>query len=172
MYKPVKIHRLSPNQERKLRKGERVIVKNGSDQELYLSPQQCKHFNRATVKGCGLTIQLDPYQQDQLTGDGIVDFTRNVMKNVKSMGRKKAKKETLEDEVVGEVVDSMHGEGFRDIKWKKIGQKIVNTAKDLKLGKRIGNAVIERAIKTIAGSGTVRPRGRPRKGGALMPAGY
>jgi hypothetical protein len=84
MYKPVKIHRLSPNQELKLRKGDRVIVKSGSGQELYLSPQQCKHFKRkrATMKGCGLTIQLDHYQQDQLQ-------------------------------------DGMHGEDFRDIKWKK-----------------------------------------------------
>jgi hypothetical protein len=63
------------------------------------------------------------------------------------------------------------------VKKAKIGKKLIKFAKDTKLAKRVGNALIERAVKTIAGSGaeTVkRKRGRPKKsdtGGAMMPAG-
>jgi hypothetical protein len=73
----------------------------------------------------------------------------------------------------------MEGEGFKDfvrqIKKAKVGKKIVGFVKDNKIGKRLTSALVDRAIKTIAGAGTEkRPRGRPRKnnGGALRPAGY
>ena len=84
----------------------------------------------------------------------------------------------------------IEGEGFKEfigsIKKAKIGKKLIGFAKDQKLAKRVGNALIDRAVKTIAGSGvdsaivmpetvTKRPRGRPKKisdGGALFPAGY
>jgi hypothetical protein len=49
------------------------------------------------------------------------------------------------------------GEGLKDfvgkIKKAKIGKKIIGFAKEHKLGNRIANAVIERALSTIAGSG-------------------
>ena len=76
----------------------------------------------------------------------------------------------------------MEGEGLKDfvgaVKKAKIGKKLIKFAKEQKLGKRVGNALIERAVKTIAGSGAeteTKRRGRPKKSdtgsGALMPAG-
>jgi hypothetical protein len=135
-YKSVKISKLSPTQQRKLKKGEKLIIKAGNDHEIMLSPEQEKKFNKKSMMGCGITIQLDPYQQDLMSGEGFKDF-------------------------VGKV------------KRAKIGKKLIGFAKEHKLGKRVANALIERGLKTIAGAGveTKRKRGRPKKGGALMPAG-
>lgn len=134
-YKSVKIHKLSPAQQRKLKKGNKVIIKGGSDHVIMLSPEQEKKFNKKSMMGCGITIQLDPYQQDMvMSGAGFKDFVGQMKK-------------------------------------AKIGKKIIKFAKDNKILKRVGNALIDRAVATIAGSGVKKPRGRPRKGGALMPAG-
>jgi hypothetical protein len=148
MYNSVKIHKPSPTQLRNLKKGRKAIVKMGGDYSIDLSNEQSKKLSKASQKGKGLTIQLDPYQQDKMSGKDI----------------------------------EMDGEGFKDfvgaVKKAKIGKKIIKFAKDNKILQKVGNALVERAVKTIAGSG--RPRGRPRKnggalfpaGGALMPAGY
>jgi len=155
MYNSVKIHKLSPSQERKLKKGQKVIIKMGGEYDIKLNEEQTKKLNKAHQKGKGLTVQLDPYQQMEMSGKEIVCSK------------------------CGEMIE---GEGFKDfvgkVKRAGIGKKIIKFAKDTKLVKRVGDALIERAVKTIAGSG--RPRGRPRKnggalfpaGGALMPAGY
>ena len=40
-----------------------------------LSPEQEKKFNKKSLTGCGITIQLDPYQQDMvMSGAGFKDF--------------------------------------------------------------------------------------------------
>lgn len=156
MYSTVKIHKLSASQKRKLKKGDKVIIKQGNDDEINLSPEQAKKFERKSKVGAGLTIQLDPYQQDQMSGKGM----------------------QTPDMCCSNCGVEMEGEGLKDfvsaVKKAKIGKKLIKFAKEQKLGKRVGNALIERAVKTIAGSGveTVkRKRGRPRKGGALMVAG-
>lgn len=148
MYNSVKIHKPSPSQLRNLKKGRKAIVKMGGDFSIDLSEEQAKKLSKASKKNKGLTIQLDPYQRDKMSGKDI----------------------------------EMDGEGFKDfvgaVKKAKIGKKIIKFAKDNKILQKVGNALVERAVKTIAGSG--RPRGRPRKnggalfpaGGALMPAGY
>jgi hypothetical protein len=144
MYNSVKIHKPSPTQLRNLKKGRKAIVKMGGDYSIDLSEEQTKKLTKASKKNKGLTIQLDPYQQDKMSGKGISE--------------------------------EMDGEGFKDfvgaVKKAKIGKKIIKFAKDNKILQKVGNALVERAVKTIAGSG--RPRGRPRKnnGGALFPAGY
>lgn len=144
MYNSVKIHKLSPTQERKLRKGKKVVIKLGGDRDINLSDEQLKKLNKASSKGRGLTIQLDPYQRDQYN----------------------------EEEQDGGRINIRGA-----IKKAQIGKKIIKFAKDTKLVKRVGDALIDRAIKTIAGSGLEeetprKKRGRPKKGGALMPAGY
>lgn len=159
MYSPVKIHKLSATQMRKLKKGDKVIIKKGNDEEINLSPEQAKKFERKSKVGAGLTIQLDPYQQDQLSGKGM--------------------------QTAGMCCTNcgveLEGEGIKDfvgaVKRAGIGKKLIKFAKDTKLAKRVGNALIERAVKTIAGSGAEsvkRKRGRPKKSpgsGALMVAG-
>jgi hypothetical protein len=226
MYTPVKIHQLSPAQERKLSKGDKVIIRKGSGQQIYLSEEQKKKFDRASQKGSGVTIQFDPYQQDDFcqSGDGIKEVFKRVAKigqkklrnkakeaferakpKLREMGRKalpqiselaKSEGRRYLDRGVDRVSErlsreleepmqrgysenedgefEMEGEGFKDfvgkVKKAKIGKKLVSFVKDQKIGKRLTGALVDRAIKTIAGSG--RPRGRPRKGGALRPAGY
>ena len=158
MYSPVKIHKLSATQKRKLKKGDKVIIKKGNDEEINLSAEQAKKFERKSKVGAGLTIQLDPYQQDQMSGKGMPSSSM----------------------CCTNCGVELEGTGIKDfvgkVKKAKIGKKIIKFAKDTKLAKRVGNALIERAIKTIAGSGaeTKRKRGRPKKSpgsGALMPAG-
>jgi len=164
MYVPVKVHKLSATQKRKLRKGDKVIIKKGEGDEINLSPEQAKKFERKSKVGSGLTIQLDPYQQMEMSGEGMP--TGGMCCN--SCG--------AEIEIEG-------GSVIGKIKRAGIGKKIIKFTKDTKLAKRVGNALIERAIKTIAGSGVEKKkRGRPRKmpsggalfpaGGALLPAGY
>jgi hypothetical protein len=151
MYVPVKVHKLSATQKRKLRKGDKVIIKKGEGDEIKLSPEQAKKFERKSKVGSGLTIQLDPYQQMEMSGEGMC---------CNSCGAE------IEDE---------GGSVIGKIKRAGIGKKIIKFAKDTKLAKRVGNALIERAVKTIAGAGVEKKkRGRPRKnpnGGALFPAG-
>ena len=159
MYSPVKIHKLSATQMRKLKKGDKVIIKKGNDEEINLSAEQAKKFERKSKVGAGLTIQLDPYQQDQLSGKGM----QTAGMCCSNCG--------VELEIEGEGLKQFVGK----VKRAGIGKKIIKFAKDTKLAKRVGNALIERAVKTIAGSGaeTVkRKRGRPKKsGGAMLPAG-
>jgi hypothetical protein len=159
MYVPVKVHKLSATQKRKLRKGDKVIIKKGEGDEIKLSPEQAKKFERKSKVGSGLTIQLDPYQQMTLDGEGM------------QTGGMCCNKCGAEIEIEG-------GSVIGKIKRAAIGKKIIGFAKEYKLGKRVTNAIIERGLKTIAGSGveTVekKKRGRPRKipaGGALFPAG-
>jgi hypothetical protein len=157
MYVPVKVHKLSATQKRKLRKGDKVIIKKGVGDEINLSPEQAKKFERKSKVGSGLTIQLDPYQQMELSGEGM--HTGGMCCNNCGV--------------------EIEGEGFKDfvgkIKRAKIGKKLIGFAKEQKLGKRVASALVERAIKTIAGAGVEKKkRGRPRKipaGGALFPAG-
>ena len=159
MYVPVKVHKLSATQKRKLRKGDKVIIKSGVGDEIKLSPEQAKKFERKSKVGSGLTIQLDPYQQMEMSGEGM--HTGGMRCN--NCG------------------DEIEGEGFKDfvgkVKRAKVGKKLIGFAKEHKLGKRVASALVERAIKTIAGAGVEKKkRGRPRKipagGGSLLPAGY
>jgi len=159
MYSPVKIHKLSATQKRKLRKGDKVIIKKGEGDEIKLSPEQAKKFERKSKVGAGLTVQLDPYQQMEMSGEGM-----------HSSGM-----------CCTNCGVEMEGEGIKDfvgkVKRAAIGKKLIGFAKDTKLAKRVGNALIERAVKTIAGSGVeteTKRRGRPKKSpgsGALMVAG-
>jgi hypothetical protein len=85
-----------------------------------------------------------------------------------------------------EFYDDIEGEGIKDfvgmMKRKKVGRKFVNTVKKVAknpLVKKVGEALVERAIKTIAGGKVGRPRTKVVKktikkrigGGALYPAG-
>jgi hypothetical protein len=85
-----------------------------------------------------------------------------------------------------EFYDDIEGEGIKDfvgmMKRKKVGRKFVNTVKKVAknpLVRKVGEALVERAIKTIAGGKVGRPRTKVVKktikkrigGGALYPAG-
>ena len=194
MYTPVKIHQLSETQRRKLRKGDKAIIRKGIGHTVFLSQEQKKKFDRACMKGKGLTVQFDPYQQDEHEGSGLFSSAKKLArakKNTQSLddavdyGSARVSRELEEPRVRSyeETADGdfeLEGEGFKEfvgkVKRARIGKKVIGFVKDQKIGKRISDAIVERALKTIAGGGTRgRPRGRPRgrgRGGALMPAGY
>lgn len=63
MYHPTNVGKLSAEQIRKLLGGHRVRVKHGNSHVLHLSNEQHKKVMSAHKKGCGTTLQLDPFQQ-------------------------------------------------------------------------------------------------------------
>ena len=71
MYHPAEIQSLSKAQLNKLLKGETVRIKFGKGQIINLSQEQHKKLNKASLKGSGCNIVLDPYQQDEVCGNGI-----------------------------------------------------------------------------------------------------
>jgi hypothetical protein len=71
MYHPTEIKSLSKAQLHKLMKGGNVRIMSGSGQILNLSQEQHKKLKRASMRGSGCNICLDPYQQDEISGNGI-----------------------------------------------------------------------------------------------------
>jgi len=73
-YKEVHIHKLSPTQNRKLLKGEKVRIRlytsNDPHHIIRVSPEQHKKLHRAHKHQKAYTIQFDPYQCEQ-HGEGI-----------------------------------------------------------------------------------------------------
>ena len=78
MYTPVKIHQLSETQKRKLRKADKAIIRKGTGHTVFLSQEQKKKFDRACLKGQGLTVQFDPYQQDEHEGAGLFSSAKKL----------------------------------------------------------------------------------------------
>jgi len=62
MYHKIAIHKLSHAQIGKLLNGHRIRVKHGHGHEIHASAEQHKKIHKAHQKGCGTTIQFDPYQ--------------------------------------------------------------------------------------------------------------
>jgi hypothetical protein len=138
-----------------------------------------------------LVEEQDGYQDGEIDGEGFKDFVKQVKrakigKKIVKYAKEKKILKRVGDAVVERAIrtiagsgSDMDGEGFKDfvkqVKRAKIGKKIVKYAKEKKILKRVGDAAVERAIKTIAGSGTrggaLYPAGVTKRGGALYPAG-
>ena len=97
MYTPVKIHQLSATQKRKLRKGDKAIIKQGTGHTVFLSQEQKKKFDRACTKGKGLTVQFDPYQQDEHEGSGLFSSAKKIAMSKKKELVKLAKERAREE---------------------------------------------------------------------------
>ena len=61
-YHPTHVAKLSAQQISKILNGHRVRVKAGNHHVLHLSQEQHKKVQSANKKGCGTTLQFDPYQ--------------------------------------------------------------------------------------------------------------
>jgi hypothetical protein len=117
-----------------------------------------KKLLKAEKNGSAYTITFDPVQQAEhkaMRGRGFkprvrLDTRERAMSSVEEQPAQQYR-DMEGDYMEG---DDMEGEGFKDfmkkIKRAKIGKKIVKYAKDNKILKRVGDAVVERAIKTIA----------------------
>ena len=99
MYTPVKIQQLSEPQKRKLCKGAKVIIRKGAGHTVFLSQEQKKKFDRASQKGCGLTVQFDPYQQDEHVGSGLFSSAKKLAMSKKNelvkIGKQRVREEGL-----------------------------------------------------------------------------
>jgi hypothetical protein len=69
-------------------KGGQVRIKSGKGQVINLSQEQHKKLRKASLKGSGCNIVLDPYQQDEVCGNGIKGAFKKLGKFVK--GNKEA----------------------------------------------------------------------------------
>ena len=97
MYTPVKIHQLSATQKLKLRKGDKAIIRKGEGHTVFLSQEQKKKFDRACLKGQGLTVQFDPYQQDEHEGSGLFRTAKKLAMSKKKEMVKLAKERAREE---------------------------------------------------------------------------
>ena len=97
MYTPVKIHQLSATQKLKLRKGDKAIIRKGEGHTVFLSQEQKKKFDRACTKGKGLTVQFDPYQQDEHEGAGLFSSAKKMAMSKKKEMVKLAKERAREE---------------------------------------------------------------------------
>ena len=61
MYHPMSIAPLSKKQVSKLLNAHPVRVKSGSGAKIHVSAEQAKKLQRAGLKGCAITLTLDPY---------------------------------------------------------------------------------------------------------------
>lgn len=74
MYTPIGIDSLSNAQISKLLRGQGVRVRHGTSHKIHVSTEQHKKIKRAHLKGAGVTLVLDPYQQqmhEEIRGCGF-----------------------------------------------------------------------------------------------------
>ena len=70
-YHEINLEKLSHNQILKLLRGERIRVKHGHGHKIHASHEQHKKIMAAHRKGCGVTMQFDPYQIDHHKSHGL-----------------------------------------------------------------------------------------------------
>lgn len=106
MYTPVGVSQLSNTQIAKLLNGHAVTIKYGSHHKMNLSKEQVKKLHKASQKGSGIRIMLDPYQQQMqhhqlMRGSGLMSGLKKAYGKAKAVvGRAKQfyqeNKETLD----------------------------------------------------------------------------
>ena len=199
-YHQVSIGALSHPQLLKLLRGERIRVKHGHGHNIHVSEEQHKKIMNAHKKGCGTTIAFDPYQIDMhkghaghhahnVHGEGVFDIIRDVGKavapvlidagasglksGIAGLGIHRRKSHTV-GATKRKAPTKRKGKGFMDM--IKAGAKMVAPvlidagANGLKGA--VSGLGIKHHRKSKTMTKTAPKRRKPRKGGALMPAGY
>jgi len=171
----------------KLLKGERVRVKHGSGHEIHASEEQHKKIMNANKKGCGTTLQFDPFQQQMeahhvlrsIGGkgfkEGALKFLRKeVLPTAIDFGAEQLKKVAVGEGVKKTVLKrhAKKGKGFKEGALKFLRKEVLPTAIDFGAEQLKKVAVGEgmRKKKPTGGSGSPPLSGD--EGGALYPAGY
>ena len=180
MYHTISISDLSKPQLSKLLKGKPVRVKLGDSQKINVSTEQKKKMMSAHKKGKGINLTFDPYQM-RMHGSGMkgkgpfdwLDPNKNgvaqafapIAEPIKEtftpqLGRDIAKELIYKGiPIVGSTLGGIAGSEFGP----------VGSMAGAFAGEQAGQATANK-IGELSGLG-VR-RGRPKKGGALMVAGY
>jgi len=183
MYHKVPIQKLSRSQIMKLLKGLRIRVKHGSGHEIHASEEQHKKIMNAHKKGCGTTIQFDPFQQqmeEHQIGKGFTDdFVKFLRKDVAPVAIQFAG-DQLKKHVAGEGVKktvlkrhTKKGKGLKEAGFnflrKTVAPAVIDIASDELKKLAVGEGM--RKKKPSGGSGSP-PSSSGDEGGALYPAGY
>ena len=138
MYIEAKINPLSKVQISKLLNGKLITMKHGSGLTVQLSPEQHKMLMRANLKGKGMRLRFDPFQNQahmHLKGKGNITATsKDAGKNLIIAGSDRA-------------VRAIEGSGV-----SMRGRNITSTSKDA--GKNLIVAGSDRAVRAIEGSGS------------------
>ncbi len=165
MYHKASISPLSATQISKILNGHSVRVSAGNGHDIELSKEQFKKLARAHQTGKGMTLTMDPYQMQNhqyLRGSG----------NVKKTGKDSGKRLMIAG--TDRAIRAITGSGS------------VNRLKKAQRWEGFANATLRDGIDTAGKAARVyydstdpmaqmgfglKKRGRPRRGGALYPAG-
>ncbi len=112
MYYPTKIKKLSDNQVNRLISGSGVRINQGQGDVIYLTEQQIKKLNRGVKSGKGITVNFDPYQQQQhrqlKNGGSLGSMLKNVGRTTKKTLGKTFDKDFKQDTIQGLKVVGRH----------------------------------------------------------------
>ena len=193
MYHKASISPLSSTQISKILNGHSVRVSAGNGHDIELTKEQLKKFSRAHKSGKGMTITMDPFQiqnHQHLRGSGNVKKTlRGSAKRLITSATDRAVR-ALEGS--GNIIRTSKGSAKRlitsatDRAIKAIEGSGVNRLKKYQRWTGAINKTIRDGIDTSGKAARVyydstgpmaqlgfglKKRGRPKRGGALMPAG-
>ena len=155
MYLKVGIKKLSNTQIGKLRNGHRIRVSHGNDHQIYASSEQHKKINKAHKKGCGVTIEFDPYQIDQhRQGEGFFgEIAKGALKTLAPIAIDAASKYAKQRIEGSALYPAGYGQGM----FGDLAKGALKTLAPIAI-----DAASKYAKKKIEGSG-VRKSRKPRK---------
>jgi len=201
MYHKIEVESLSPAQIGKLLRGDRIRVKKGRGHHIAVSEEQHKKIHKAHLKGCGSTIQFDPFQQhahQHMKGSqgvqGGSTFAQRQARRARNTFKPLAKAlapvaNTLRS-AGNEFIDHARSagnefasharhlgeQGFNELKHagRELGHQLASHGSDILSGLvQYGPQIAEMAALAPIGLGLRKRRGRGKgKGGALVAAGY
>ena len=196
MYHKASISPLSSTQISKILNGHSVRVSAGNGHDIELSKEQLKKFAKAQKTGKGMTLTMDPYQMQNhqyLRGSGnlkrtakgsakrlIVAGTDRLIRSIEGSGiggniKKTAKGSAKRLIVAGtdRAIQAIEGSGVNRLKkyerWTGAINKTIRDGIDTS-GKAARVYYDSTGPMAQLGFG-LKKRGRPKRGGALMPAG-
>jgi hypothetical protein len=196
MYHKASISPLSSTQISKILNGHSVRVSAGNGHDIELSKEQLKKFAKAQKTGKGMTLTMDPFQMhnhQHLRGSGnlkrtakgsakrlIVAGTDRLIRSIEGSGIGGNIKATSKDSgkrliVAGtdRAIKAIEGSGVNRLKkyqrWTGAINKTIRDGIDTS-GKAARVYYDSTGPMAQLGFG-LKKRGRPKRGGALMPAG-
>jgi AT hook motif len=201
MYHEIGIQKLSPAQISRILNGHSVRVKHGSHHALKVSHEHHKKIMSAHRRGAGVNLMLDPYaiqlnqhlrghkqhlHKSHGEGEGfkfddahmrpLMRSIGNVINPLALAGLGEGVRKRGRPRKHHAVHHKSHGEGdgFRRRTHKGKGslEDVVGKMNPLYWGYELGHDVIAPALMGHGEGEGIRRRGRPRKSGALLPAGY
>ena len=196
MYHKASISPLSSTQISKLLNGHSVRVSHGDKHDVELSKEQFKKFSRAHKNGKAITLTMDPFQiqnHQHLRGSGnlkrtakgsakrlIVAGTDRLIRsiegsgiggNIKAVGKDSGKRLIVAG--TDRAIQAIEGSGVNRLKkyerWTGAINKTIRDGIDTS-GKAARVYYDSTGPMAQLGFG-LKKRGRPKRGGALMPAG-